>query len=219
MNNYQMIKNYSLEEMAAHNVKYYDNKYHTSDGEQHYTKENAINHEIEWLKKDQFDLSLLDQDQQLVRAYILFYKGFNKQLNLNSTIDIEQFKSIAYNIVINDSWLTEFFNSQSIKIDMFFMVFIQNEGYYEDGKYVFSTDHIIETSIQNIEYLARKHPYLHDFIIKCGYDLKDIPRNDNNYSSQYAMQNNGIQPYQYMDPYSYTQPVKNNGYNYSGGLL
>ena len=56
MNNYQMIKNYSLEEMAAHNVKYYDNKYHTSDGEQHYTKENAINHEIEWLKKDQFDL-------------------------------------------------------------------------------------------------------------------------------------------------------------------
>ena len=214
MNNYQMIKNYSLEEMAAHNVKYYDNKYHTSDGEQHYTKENAIDHEIDWLKKDQFDLSLLDQDQQLVRAYILFYKGFNKQLNLNSTIDIEQFKSIAYNIVINDSWLTEFFNSQSIKIDMFFMVFIQNEGYYEDEKYVFSTDHIIETSIQNIEYLARKHPYLHDFIIKCGYDLKDRPRNDNNYSSQYPIQNNGMQLYQYMDPYSYIQLVKNNGYNY-----
>ena len=217
MNNYQMIKNYSLEEMAAHNVKYYDNKYHTSDGEQHYTKENAINHEIEWLKKDQFDLSLLDQDQQLVRAYILFYKGFNKQLKLNNTIDIEQFKSIAYNIVINDSWLTEFFNSQSIKIDMFFMVFIQNEGYYEDGKYVFSTDHIIETSMQNIEYLARKHPYLHDFMIKCGYDLKDRPRNDNDYLGSYTMQNNGIQPYQYMqymDPYSYISLVKNNGYNY-----
>ena len=112
MNNYQMIKNYSLEEMAAHNVKYYDNKYHTSDGEQHYTKENAINHEIEWLKKDQFDLSLLDQDQQLVRAYILFYKGFNKQLKLNSTIDTEQFKSIAYNIVRNDSWLLEFFHNK-----------------------------------------------------------------------------------------------------------
>ena len=131
MNNYQMIKNYSLEEMAAHNVKYYDNKYHTSDGEQHYTKENAINHEIEWLKKDQFDLSLLDQDQQLVRAYILFYKGFNKQLNLNSTIDTEQFKSIAYNIVHNDSWLLEFFHNNPNNIDMFFMIFVQNEGYYD----------------------------------------------------------------------------------------
>lgn len=217
MNNYQMIKNYSLEEMAANNVKYYDNKYHTSDGEQHYAKENAINHEIEWLKKDQFDLSLLDQDQQLIRAYILFYKGFNKQLNLNSTIDMEQFKTIAYNIVINDSWLTEFFNSQSIKIDMFFMVFIQNEGYYEDGKYVFSTDHIIEALMQNIQDFAKKHPCLHDFIIKCGYDLEDRPRNDNGYFDSYAMQNNGIQHYQYMqcmDPFSYISLTKNNGYNY-----
>ena len=175
MNNYQMIKNYSLEEMAAHNVKYYDNKYHTSDGEQHYTKENAINHEIRWLKKDQFDLSLLDQDQQLVRAYILFYKGFNKQLKLNSTIDTEQFKSIAYNIVRNDSWLLEFFHNNPNNIDMFFMIFIQNEGCYDkNGEYVFSTDHIIENLMGDIDLFASKHRGLHDFIIKCGYDLDNI---------------------------------------------
>ena len=217
MNNYQMIKNYSLEEMAAHNVKYYDNKYHTSDGEQHYTKENAINHEIEWLKKDQFDLSLLDENQQLIRLYILFYKGFNRQLKLNSTINEEQFKSIAYDIAINDNWLTEFFNSQSNNIDKFFAVFTQNEGYYKDGKYIFSTDHIIEYLLREIQEIARVHPYLHDFTIKCGYDLEDRPRNDNGYLSSYAMQNNGVQPYQYMqcmDPFSYISLTKNNGYNY-----
>lgn len=214
MNNYQMIKNYSLEEMAAHNVKYYDNKYHTSDGEQYYTKENAINHEIEWLKKDQFDISLLDQDQQLVRAYILFYKGFNKQLKLNSTIDTEQFKSIAYNIVCNDSWLLEFFHNNPNNIDMFFMIFVQNEGYYDkNGEYVFSTDHIIENLMGDIDLFASKHRGLHDFIIKCGYDLDNICSNDNNDSISYAMLNSDIMSYyQCMNQTSY--PLPNNGYNY-----
>lgn len=214
MNNYQMIKNYSLEEMAAHNVKYYDNKYHTSDGEQHYTKENAINHEIEWLKKDQFDLSLLDQDQQLVRAYILFYKGFNKQLKLNSTIDTNQFKSIAYNIVCNDNWLLGFFHNNPNNIDMFFMIFVQNEGYYDkNGEYVFSTDHIIENLMRDIDLFASKHRGLHDFIIKCGYDLDNVCSNDNNDSISYAMLNSDIMSYyQCMNQTSY--PLPNNGYNY-----